>query len=282
MEFGVQIFGCLNECKKNPDTFFKLLAEAGYKQIEPCILFDDPVKMIENARMVGDEFMERLAETIWKPEELPEYIRKMEKYGLKLSSVHIFAKDMNLVAEKMIDTAKKNNITAYIANCNQQTIASEYKEFASECNNLSYTLQEHGIELWIHNNGAELQARVEHNGKQVPVLSAILDLCKKANVGAQIDVGWVLYGGIDPVKYLNEVKDYIQSIHFKDLKKDFASHNDDDIFACLGDGSLEVKKIVQWIPLNLGITVLVDQDASDGDIMEDMKKSYQVLCKAIE
>lgn len=282
MEFGVQIFGCLEECKRNPDSFFKLLAEAGYNQIEPCILFDNPVEMVENARLAGNKFMEKLVEVIWKPEELPAYIHIMDKYGLKLSSVHIFATNMNQVSLKMIETAKKNNITAYIANCNQQTIASEYKGFASECSKLSNTLREHGIELWLHNNGTELQAKVDYNGRHMPVLSAILDLCKKDNVGAQIDVGWVLYGGIDPVKYLNEVKDYVRSIHFKDLKKDFASRKDGDIFACLGDGALNVREILDFVPLSSGITVLIDQDASDGDIMEDMKSSYQVLCKASE
>ncbi|MDF2943635.1 MAG: Xylose isomerase domain protein barrel [Herbinix sp.] len=282
MQFGVQIFGCLAECKKNPDLFFKALAEAGYKQIEPCILFDDPVKMVENARVTGNEFMERLADNIWKPEEVPEYIQLMEKYGLKLSSVHVFANNMNQVADKMIETAKKNKISSYIVNCNQQTIVTDYDAFASDCCNLSATLRDYGIDLWIHNNGVEIKTRVEHNGKQVPILSAILDLCKNAKVGAQIDVGWVLYGGIDPVKYLNEVKEYVRSIHFKDLKKDFAIRSDGDIFACLGDGALKVKEILECVPLNSDITVLIDQDASDGDIMEDMRKSYQVLYEAFQ
>lgn len=278
MEFGVQIFGCLTECKKNPEVFFKVLAEAGYKQIEPCILFDDPIKMAEDARTSGNKFMMSLAENIWKPEELPDYIQMMEKYGLKLSSVHVFASNINQAMDKMIDTAKKNNISTYIINCNQQTVATEYVAFATECSKLSCALMEHGIELWIHNNGVEIKTMVEHNGNRVPVLSAILDLCKKANVGAQIDVGWVLYGGIDPAKYLLDEKEYVRSIHFKDLKKDFASRSAGDIFACLGDGALKVKEILECIPLlTPGITVLVDQDASEGDMIEDMIKSYKVL-----
>jgi hypothetical protein len=37
MVFGVQIFGCLAECKRNPEVFFKKLAEAGDKQFESSI-----------------------------------------------------------------------------------------------------------------------------------------------------------------------------------------------------------------------------------------------------
>jgi hypothetical protein len=66
------------------------------------------------------------------------------------------------------------------------------------------------------------------------------------------------------------------------LKKDFAIRRDGDIFACLGDGALNVADILEWIPQNSGITVLIDQDASDGDIMDDMTKSYQVLCEALQ
>ncbi len=280
MEFGVQIFGCLAQCKRDPDTFFKTLAGAGYKQIEPCILFDDPLKKMEQAKADGNEFMESLMENVWKPEELPSYLKLMEKYGLDLSSVHVFADNLNEVIGKMIETAKKNNIKAYVVNCNQQTVALEYEAFAEECSNLSSILKEHGIELWIHNNGAEMKARVEHKGTQVPVLSAILELCKNADVGVQIDVGWVLYGGIDPVEYLSEVREYLRSVHFKDLKKDFATRIDGDIFACLGDGALEVKEILESIPQDAGITVLIDQDASDGDIMEDQIKSFRVLREA--
>ncbi len=277
MDFGVQIFGCLEECKKDPEAFFHKLSQAGYRQIEPCILFDDPVRMAEDAILAGDDFTRKLAHNIWKPDEVPEYLRMMKKHGLKLSSVHVFADDPLGAAEALIETARENHITAYVVNCNQQTVASEYKAFAKECGRLSRKLREHDIELWIHNNGAEIKARVEHKGKQVPVLSAILELCSRDGVGAQIDVGWVLYGGFDPARYLAEIKQYVRSIHYKDLKKDYAVRTDGDIFACLGEGALKVKDILECIPIGPDMTVLVDQDASDGDIMEDMVKSYKVL-----
>jgi sugar phosphate isomerase/epimerase len=282
MEFGVQIFGCMSDCKKDPEQFFKTLAEAGYHQIEPCVLFDDPRVMAEKARSSGNEFMERLAENLWKPEELPFYIKLMNQYGLELSSVHVFAEDVFEVADKMIETAKMNKISAYAVNCNQETITEDYITFAEDCRRLSIQLREHNIELWIHNNGAEIKNKVKYQGRQVPILSVILEQCKEAGVGAQIDVGWVLYGGVDPVSYLLEVKDYVRSVHFKDLKKDFATRHDGDIFACLGDGALDVRDILGCMPqLKPGTTVLIDQDASDDDIMEDMRTSYKVLTQAL-
>ncbi len=282
MEYGVQIFGCMAQCKQDPESFFRTLAKAGYRQIEPCILFDDPIIVEKNARQEGNAFMLKLLDIIWKPEEVPEYLRIMKQFDLTLSSVHVFAKQINEAAMLMIETAKKNQISSYVVNCNQGTIASDYQSFAKECSKLSNTLKEHGIELWIHNNGAEIKAKVDYKGNQVPVLSAILDLCKEEQVGVQIDVGWVLYGGIDPVDYLIELKEYVRSIHFKDLKKNFASRTDGDIFACLGDGALNVEEILGCIPsLQSGITVLIDQDASDGDIMEDMRTSYGILKAAM-
>ena len=277
MEFGVQIFGALKECKQDPDGFFRSLAQAGYRQIEPCVLFDDPEQMLIHARQSGNEFLMNLANSIWKPEELPGYIKLMEKYGLTLSSVHVFTEDMNRSAERMIETARQNHITAYVVNCNQQTVATEYQSFAQECIKLAKKLKPHGVELWLHNNGAEIKAKTEYNGKTVPVLTAILELCQEAGVGVQVDVGWVLFGGVDPVQYLSEVGPYLRSVHFKDLKKDFAQRTDGDIFACLGDGALKVKEVMYNIPSNQNITVLVDQDASEGDILEDLHRSCQVL-----
>ena len=282
MEFGVQIFGCMSLCKKDPEGFFRTLAESGYRQIEPCVLFDDPVLLAEKARLEGNEFMLGLLDNIWKPEEVSEYIKIMKNYDLQLSSVHVFADHLNKSTEWMIETAKKNQISAYVVNCNQDTIETDYMDFAKECSELSKRLKETGIELWLHNNGAEMKAKVEYNGQQVPVLSAILELCREDHVGAQIDVGWVLYGGVDPVEYLHHCKDFIRSIHFKDLKRDFATRTDGDIFACLGDGALNVLDILAHLPqLKAGTTVLVDQDVSDGDIMKDMTISYQVLSEAM-
>lgn len=282
MEFGIQIFGCMSQCKQDPEGFFRTLAEAGYQQIEPCVLFDDSTTLAEKARQEGNDFMLRLLDIIWMPEELPEYLSIMKRFGLTLSSVHVFAENINEAAPRMIETAKKNHISAYVVNCNQQTITADYMNFAKECSRLSNKLKEHNIELWLHNNGAEMKTKVDYNGSHMPILSVILELCKDEQVGVQVDVGWVLYGGVDPVEYLFDRKDFVRSIHFKDLKKDFAVRTDGDIFACLGDGALKVEEILSCIPkLNSGITVLVDQDASDGDIMEDMKVSNQVLQQAI-
>jgi sugar phosphate isomerase/epimerase len=282
MEFGVQIFGCMAECKKDPEDFFRTLAEAGYKQIEPCVLFDDPAELEEKAKREGNDFMLRLLQIIWLPDEVPEYLSIMKKYNLSLSSVHVFANQINEAASLMIETAKKNQISAYIVNCNQQTIASDYISFAKECSLLSKTLREYDIELWIHNNGAEIKAKVEYKGSMVPALTAVLEECREDHVGVQIDVGWVLYGGVDPVEYLLDRKEFVKSVHFKDLKKDFADRSDGDIFACLGDGALNVEEILACVPkLKSGITVLVDQDASDGDIMDDMRISHQILKEAM-
>lgn len=281
MEYGIQIYGCLEEFRKNPEAFFKRISEAGYRYIEPCILFDDPVKTQEIAMKEGDSYMLKMVELLWKPEEVPGFLALMEQYHLKLDSVHIFAKNMNEAADLMIETAKKNHIRAYVQNSNQHTIEKEYVTYANEVSKLSRTLREHGIELWLHNHGMDIKIKVEHNGRKLPVLSAVLDLCKDAKVGAQIDVGWVLYGGIDPVEYLQEVKEYIRSIHFKDFKKDFENRRDNDIFACLGDGALNTKEVLDYVPaLCSDLTLYVDQDASDNDIIVDLEKSFQVLLKA--
>lgn len=281
MDYGIQIYGCLEEFRKNPEAFFRRLSDAGYRLIEPCILFDDPVKTRETAISEGNTYMLKMVELLWKPEEVPGFIALMDQYNLKLDSVHIFAKDMNEAADLMIETAKKNHIRAYVQNSDQHTIEKEYVNYANQVSKLSRALMEHGIELWLHNHGMDIRIKVEHIGRKIPVLSAVLDLCKEAKVGAQIDVGWVLYGGIDPVEYLQEVKGYIRSIHFKDFKKDFENRRENDVFAYLGDGALNTKEVLNYVPsLCSDLTVYVDQDASDSDIMEDLVKSYQVLREA--
>lgn len=282
MDIGVQIFGCLEQCRKNPQLFFKRLAEAGYHQIETCILFDDEEKMKAQALAEGNTVMAWLAEILWKPWELPEFRRQMGQYGLKLSAVHVFASNLLNVLPSMIETAGQNDIETYVVNCDQETIASSYLEFGEVVGKSAEMLGEKGIALWIHNNGEEIRAKTEYNGIQQPVLTALLDQCKASGVGAQVDVGWVLFGGIDPVEYLDSIQEQVKSIHFKDLKKDFPQRQGSDRFACLGEGALCVDEILQWADKHTDISILIDQDASDGDIMEDLEKSASLLWKKLQ
>ena len=119
MEYGVQIFGCLREFREDPEAFFRRLAGMGYRQIEPCVLFGDASGVPEALRRL-----------LWKPEEVPGFQALLERFGMELTSCHVFCADLPAAAQEMLNLAEKSSVHTYVVNCPGHAIAEEYPAFA--------------------------------------------------------------------------------------------------------------------------------------------------------
>ncbi len=262
MGYGVQIFGCLRDFRKDPAGFFARLAQAGYQQVEPCVLFGD-----------ASGYPAALRELVWKPQEVPGFQEMMEGQGLCLRSCHVFSRDVLGAAGEMAELAPKTSIDAYVVNC-PPDIAKVYRDFARDCRALAEKLAESGTALWLHNNAPEIAARVQGEAGETTVMEAILQEAGEG-LGAQVDTGWVLYGGIDPAVFLKRLGSRLRSVHFKDMAENCQSLSGLDRFAVLGSGVTDIPSVMAQIPE--GMPVLVDQDATQGDFLEDLSASIQAL-----
>jgi len=81
-------------------------------------------------------------------------------------------------------------------------------KIAAQCN-------EHGLALMYHNHAYEFG--VLKCGRFV--LDALFDAMPPGVLQAQIDVGWVLVAGQDPVQYVKKYKGRCPSVHLKDIVK---------------------------------------------------------------
>ena len=103
----------------------------------------------------------------------------------------------------------------------------------------------------------------------------MLERCAGA-AGAQIDVGWVLYGGEDPAAYLDRVRPYLRSIHYKDVRPALPL---EQIHVPLGGGALDWRSVRAFARAN-GIPELIDQDVSAWDFLADLADSARLLAGA--
>lgn len=262
MGYGVQIFGCLQEFREDPEAFFERLSNMGYRQIEPCVFFGD-----------ASVFPQRLADLVWKPQEVLGFQELMGRYGLVLRSCHVFSKDMLAAAEEMLALAQESSIDTYVVNC-PAGIEKDYAAFAQDCRTLAGRLEEEGIALWLHNNAPEIAARVQLEAEEITVMEAILQEAGD-KLGAQVDTGWVLYGGIDPAVFLKRLGGRLRSVHFKDMAQGCQSLSGLDRFAVLGSGVTDIPAVMAAIPQ--GVPVLVDQDATRGDFFVDLAASLRAM-----
>lgn len=208
-----------------------------------------------------------LMDAVWKPAEWAFYGDQLAKHGLSLSSCHVFAENPLDCVEEMNEAARNYGIAQYVLNC-PPSIQTDWKAFADLCVRLSQRLNP---SLWLHNSHKEITARQDG----VTLYEKILDTCGDA-IGAQLDVGWALYGGEDPMALLQRLGKRLCSVHYKDVDHGYQALASDQIKACLGDGCLDLRAVQAFCD-PLPITQIVDQDKSHRDIVDDQARAVSVL-----
>ena len=259
MDLGIQMFGCMEIFLENPKKFFDCVSKIGYTHIEPCIWFGET--MHPDAAMKF-HFM--------TPSEAENYIAQMKCFGLSCNSVHAFG-DIVSSIEEVTNFLSTNGIENVAINGLRSNLLEQFEEFQAKVQLIANHLENVNAKLWIHNGFAEVSTKV--NGKSF--LEAVLEQCN-GKLGVQLDAGWALYGGENPIVLLEKLRPYLCSIHFKDIKKEYTNLPFQEVQTCLGDGCLDVESIYQFAK-QCGVSILVDQDYSDNDLINDLSRSYKLL-----
>lgn len=261
MELGLQLYGCMSVFRENTDAFFEAVANMGYTQIEPCVAFGTSREKLQTAGV----------QPVWLPEEVPGFLDQMRKHGLKASSCHVFG-DLMQHIDEMGSLAAENGLQEIVINFGAGGRDREaVTAFAARCAEGAAMLSERNIALWLHNGAAEIRGKID--GKTL--YEFVLAACG-GKLRAQVDVGWVQYGGEEPVSFLQRVQGDLASVHYKDLKPGYAALSQGEIAIALGDGVLNTKAIVEET-MELPVTQIVDQDSSDGDFLADLASSAACL-----
>jgi sugar phosphate isomerase/epimerase len=145
--------------------------------------------------------------------------------GLHCASVHLAGDDP---APAMMDFAKELGaayvVTAlYMLNptpddaAYRRMLASltldDYKRMAERCNRLGEQAQQRNLQLAYHNENIEFEPKAGHMGYDTLVAETDADLVK-----LELDCGWMVAAGHDPVEYLHAYPARYRMLHVKDFK----------------------------------------------------------------
>ncbi len=279
MDFGVQLFGAMGAFRQDPEAFFARIARMGYALVEPCVAFGD-------ARLDGVP-----GNPLWSLSELDAFMAMVSANGLRVDSCHAFG-DLAAGADALRHAVEAYGVRHIVINGPQEVgisceiplwrpivpISAAVSEavrdpdgFADSARVLARTLASFGAELWIHNSAKAHTEPVAGSSW----LEEVLRRCE-GSVGAQLDVGWALFSGQDPVSYMRRLGPALRSVHYKDIKPDYTALPLAEIHCCLGDGCLDARAVFRCAA-GLPVTQLVDQDRSEGDILADLAVSAALL-----
>jgi len=116
--------------------------------------------------------------------------------------------------------------------------------------------KKHDMVLGYHNHAFELENMV--NGSFV--LDALFDAVAPDMLLAQIDTGWVLAAGLDPVEYVRKYAGRCPSVHLKDIVKVGGKFEDRPV----GKGSQDIPAVIKAAIEAGGYIMVVELDEAVG------------------
>ena len=231
MRYGLQMYGLNPVFLRDKETFLKRATAAGFRYMEPCLALSS---------------IPGLEDRIWLEADFEENRPLLDAYGVKVNSCHVFTQDILADLPEIIRIAKENGIRQIVLPCPKQINPAT----AVDLTRAGDTLQKYGMELLIHNDKGD---------KGYGWLLSV----SGDSVGAQPDVGWLLYEGFDPETFLWKHRKKIRSLHYKDFDENGREVG-------IGKGRVDMTACFQFARAN-EIIQIMDQDGSAGDFLEDVE-----------
>lgn len=133
-----------------------------------------------------------------------------------------------------------------------------------------------GIKLAWHNHDFEFQP---FEGRRY-LMDAILEV--DPGIHYEIDTFWTTYAGVDTLALMDQYKDRIEYVHFKDYAGKTGPGYLDFDFCAVGEGLVDVKSIAKKAAAIGAQWAVVEQDLHKKPVLEDAESSLICLKRLLE
>lgn len=281
MQIGINSFGLNKVLSQNFTAGVLSLKEAGISHLEPLIVFDFGRGLTASALCAG---LRRAGKDggMWPvtlAAERIEFLRRngIAVYGAQISLVDQVPGGLTVQLEQLAAFAAQQELRYYVyspKNGRLSDAAGEAEIFRKAID----ALRPQGVELYFHAHYNEFQ---KENGDTVfdYLLREVPDL------PIELDVGWAQYAGRDPIRCMEQYRDHIGLLHLKDLPTGADPQNDPaHAFCAIGAGTLPLEAVLREAhrcPLK-PYGMIIDQDNSAGDYLEDCRVGVRNICAAAQ
>jgi len=258
LPLGLQLYSVRDLLPKDYAGTLKQVGALGYREVESAGYFNHSAAEVKQA---------------------------MDGAGLKLVSAHYASDVLHSQLDEIIAFQKELGIGHLICSFPGFKDPSRVKNIspgdrihaftledwrwnAEQFNAIGEKVNAAGMRFGYHNHTMEF-----HKTDGVVPYDELMRLTDPAKVTMEMDCGWVVFGGGNPVEYLQKYPTRITMLHVKDFKKiDPGSTGDRPEIAELGQGKIDYAPIFR-AAANAGHIkhIFVEQEAFDVPPMESLK-----------
>ncbi|MCU4926190.1 sugar phosphate isomerase/epimerase [Halobacteria archaeon AArc-dxtr1] len=191
----------------------------------------------------------------------------LDETGLRLGSSHINIDEVEDDPGGMADIYGDFGEIALIEPYYQGVWDSrdDVIEFAERVNDVADEMEERGLQFGYHNHDFEF---VELDDGEIAY--DVFAEHVNENVHLQLDVGWVVVGGADPVAVIERYPEKIKSIHMKDM-------TEDGDFVEIGEGAVDMQGVADAAREVAGVDYLVYEYDNAPEPLESLEFGAEYL-----
>ena len=242
---GLQLYSVREEMLADAVGTLKQLAKIGYKQLE-------------SARSAKGHYYGL------KPKEIQKICKDL---GMTLRSGHVHVdKDWKRAVDEAAEAGQSYVVCSSLPS-EGQTVAN-YQKVADTFNKAAEDCKKAGLVFGYHNHEYEF----EKAGGKV-LYDILLDRTDPKLVTMELDLGWVIVTGNDPVQYFNKYPGRFPLWHLKDMAKGEPRSTE------FGKGQIDIKKMLQNAKKSGMKYFFVEQEEYANTALESITYDYAYLMK---
>ena len=253
LPIGLQLYSVRNLLPKDFEGTLRQLYLAGYRDVEAAGYYDKTAAQFRDA---------------------------MDHAGLRCVSTHLTLKVLRAKLDKSIEYAKTLGLDYIVCSWaggvhrdhaakGEDLTLDDWRYVASEFNRIGEKVKSAGMTLGVHNHTPEFAVE---NG--ITVYDELLRLTDPKLVVFEMDCGWVVASGHNPVDYLSKTPERFPLLHVKDMARDADGKFHSVV---MGTGIANYGQILRAAT---GLKhYFIEQEEFVGDPMAELREDADYLCK---
>ena len=243
--YGVQLYSFRDDMLKDAKATLKQIADIG-------------IKKIESARSNKGLYYGLS----------PEGMKKTcEDLGMQLTSGHVaLDDDFENTMEQAVASGQEYLICSSLPS-NGQTI-DNYKKVAEAFNKAGESCKKLGLKFGYHNHGYEFESDNGH-----VLYDVLMDQTEPDLVHMELDLGWVVVAGKDPLDYFKKYPGRFPLWHLKDMNMHEKESTE------FGKGVLDIKTMMNNQKASGVKHIFIEQEEYASTPLESMKHNMRFLKK---
>jgi sugar phosphate isomerase/epimerase len=251
LPLGLQLYSVRDLLPKDYDGTLRKISSLGYREVEAAGFYDRTAAQVKQS--MQDAGL-RCVSAHYPYAKLAPDLDNVIHYGQELGLEYIICSSPGAK-----DTSRPSGAHKVLA-------LDDWRWNADQFNQIGEKVKKAGLQFGYHNHDFEF-----HPENGVRPYDELLRLTDPSKVTLELDCGWVIVGGANPVDYLKHYPNRFSMLHVKDFKAIAPGSSAAPTPTELGRGTIDYKPIFAAASRPHVRHIFVEQEGYDVPVWESLK-----------